>query len=44
MGAEATTEAFVICKLEKVSIPLKRGEIPRLYRLSPGYFNRRRAN
>ncbi len=44
MSVGAVTKIFVICQLEKVSISLGRGKIPRLYRLSSKYPNRRRAN
>ncbi len=44
MGVGATTEAFIVYQPEKVSIPLRRGEISRLHRLSSRYLNRRRRN
>ena len=44
MGIKAVAKAFAICLPEKMSIPLIKGEISRLPRLSSGYLYRRRAN
>ena len=44
MGVGAITEALVIRQLKEVSIPRRKGEIPRLHRLSSGYPNRRKAD
>ena len=43
MGVRAATKAFTIYQSEKVSIPLAKGEIPRLYCFLLGYSNRKRA-
>ena len=44
MGTRATTKALVICQPKKMSILPRRGEILRLYRLSPRHPNGKRAN
>ncbi len=44
MGIEVATKAFVVCQSKKLSIPLGRGEIPRLYCLSSRYPNERKVN
>ena len=44
MGVEIITEALIVRQSEKVPIPPRRGEIPRLYCLLLGYSNARGAN
>ena len=44
MGARATTKAFIIRQPEKMSMPPRRGQIPRLDCLSSRYPDGRRAN
>ncbi len=44
VGAGAIIEVFVICQLEKVSISLAKGEIPKLHCLSSRYLDRKTIN
>ena len=44
MSAEETAKAFTVCQLKKMLILQLGDEIPRLYGLLSGYYNRRKAN